>query len=211
MLLSEYRLECRRLLHDANGNFWTDAELNTFINDGRKKLAADTKCLRTLVTATLTTGQETYPIATTLSAYGSRAIDVLNITVIWGQTRIPLIQMAWTQFNAQMRTWVSQSSRPAAMSRMGTSTGTIYIQPLPDQTYSSEWDIAYIPVDLVDDTTTEELQYPFTTPVAYYACYKAKEKEQSYGESETFQNAYKQKAIEAINQVYTRLMPNPYT
>ena len=209
-LLSEYRTECRRLLHDANGNFWTDAELNTYINDGRKKLAADTKCLRALVTVSLPTNQETYTITGSVPVYGARAIDILNITVIWGQTRIPLLQMSWTEFNAKMRAWVTNQSRPAAMSRYGTSPGTIYIQPIPDQTYSSEWDICYVPVDLVDDTTVDELSYPFTTPVAYYACSKAKEKEQSYGESEAFYTQYKNKAVEAINQVYTRLMPNPY-
>jgi hypothetical protein len=85
------------------------------------------------------------------------------------------------------------------------------VQPIPDQTYSSEWDCCYIPLALVDDTTVEELVYPWTTPVAYYACKKAKEKEQSYGEADIFEKHYKEKAIEAINQSYTRLMPNPYT
>jgi hypothetical protein len=209
-LLSEYRTECRRLLHDANANFWTDAELNTYINDGRKKVAADTKCLRALVTVNLTQNQESYPITTTLSTYGSRAIDVINVTVIWGQSRIPLLQMAWTEFNAKMRVWVTNQSRPAAMTRFGTSPGTVYIQPVPDQTYSSEWDISYIPVDLVDDTTVDELTYPFTSCVAYYAVFRAKEKEQSHGEAEGYLEKYREKAREAINQVYTRLMPNPY-
>ena len=109
-----------------------------------------------------------------------------------------------------MRVWVTNQSRPAAMSRMGTSSGTVYIQPVPDQTYSSEWDISYIPIDLVDDTTVDELQYPFTSTVAYYACFRAKEKEQSYGEAESYLEKYKEKAREAINQVFTRLMPNPY-
>ena len=81
---------------------------------------------------------------------------------------------------------------------------------MPDQTYSSEWDICYIPVDLVDDTTVDEIAYPFSTAVAYYACYKAKEKEQSYGESDVFHKSYRERAVDAINQVYTRLMPNPY-
>lgn len=210
-VLSDYRTECRRLLHDLNAQFWSDAELNTFINDGRKKLCADTRCLRALVTVSLTQNQETYPLAATLSAYGTRAIDLLNITVIWGQSRVPLLNMSWTEFNAKMRYWVTNQSRPAVWTRYGTSGGTIYVQPIPDQVYSSEWDISYIPVDLVDDTTVEEMTYPWTSCIAYYACYKSKEKEQSYGEAETFLKSYKEKAIESINQVYTRMMPNAYT
>jgi len=210
-VLSDYRLECRRLLHDATANFWSDAELNTFINDGRNKLVADTRCLRTLVTVSLTTGQETYPISAVTTLLGKQAFDILNVTVIWGQMRVPLVQMSWTEFNSKLRSWVTNQSRPAAMAKMGASAGTIYVQPVPDQTYSSEWDVCYLPATLVDDTTVEELVYPWTSPIAYYACYKAKLKEQSYGEAKTFQEMYKEKALEAINQTFTRVMPNPYT
>lgn len=209
--LTSYIQECRRLLHDANGSFWSDSELTDYINDARNRVALDTKCLRSLQTVTLNTSQETYQIATAVPTLGNRAIDVMNITVIWGQMRVPLTYASWTEFNANMRTWVTNLSRPAAWSRFGTSTGTVYVSPTPDQTYQSEWDIFYLPAPLIDGSTVEELQYPFTAPVAFFAAYKAKYKEQSYGEAEIFQAQYDKKVKEAAQQVFTRYLPNVYT
>ena len=46
--LSSYIIEVRRLLHDADANFWTDTELTDAINDGRQRIVRDTGCLRTI-------------------------------------------------------------------------------------------------------------------------------------------------------------------
>lgn len=58
--LSEYITECRRLLHDANGNFWSDPELTDYINEARAHLVRDTGCLRKIQTLTFVIGQEVY-------------------------------------------------------------------------------------------------------------------------------------------------------
>ena len=46
--LTSYISEVRRLLHDANGVFWDDAELTDYINSARERVVRDTGCLRTL-------------------------------------------------------------------------------------------------------------------------------------------------------------------
>lgn len=46
--LNSYITEVRRLLHDANGNFYSDSELTDYINSGRERVARDTGCLRKL-------------------------------------------------------------------------------------------------------------------------------------------------------------------
>lgn len=206
--LSTYVTEVRRLLHDANGRFWSTSELQDYVNDGRKRCAIDTHCLRSLETCTLTTDTETYSFAA-LTSKTTRAFDLLNFTVIWGNQRIPMLWMPWTEFNARLRVWTSNHSRPVCWSFQGTSLGTLYVGPVPDQDYSAEADICYVPVDLVDDTTVDELVFPYTAPVAFYAAYKAKLKEQSYGEAQNFLEQYARKAMEAIN-AYTRRLPNPY-
>jgi hypothetical protein len=118
---------------------------------------------------------------------------------------------AWSQFNALYRPWTVNLSRPTCWAFFGTSPATqvIYVQPVPDQSYTAQMDCFYIPVDLVDDTTVDELAYPFTAPVAYYAASKAKEGEQSYGESNEFLKQYAKKAMEAINSFTARLQ-SPY-
>ena len=212
MALSDYVTATRRLLHDSSGRVWSTAELNAYVNDGRKRLAVDTHCLRYLDTAvTLTTHTETYSGAT-LTAKGTRCIDIANFTVLWGSQRVPMIWCPWTKFNALYRPWQVNYSRPCVWSFAGTSpaSSTIYVQPVPDQAYTAEVDLFYVPVDLVDDTTVDELAYPFDSPVPYYAAHLAKLQEQSYGEAEELKKQYATKAMEAINS-FTRRLPNAYT
>lgn len=209
MSLTTYITETRRLLHDANGKFWSTAELTDYVNEGRRQVAVDTHCLRSIEDATLVASTETYAVAS-LTALDERVVDILNFTVIWGQTRVPLFWAPWTQFNARWRTWVTNESRPAAWALTGSCPmATLYLQPVPDQAYECEVDVAYIPIPLVDDSTVDELVYPFTKPVAFYAAYQAKLKEQSYGESQAFLEQYARKAMEAIN-AYTRRIPSAF-
>lgn len=210
MALSNYVTEVRRLLHDSSGRVWDTPQLVDYINEGRMRTALDTHCLRSLEDVTLVLDQEVYPLAT-LTTKLERAIDLANLTVLWGTQRVPLLWYAWTEFNALLRIWQPFTGRPCAMAFFGGSPAvkTIYIRPVPDQNYDAEADVFYIPEDLVDDSSVDELSYPFNQPVAYYASSKAKEQEQSYGEAEIFMRQYAQKAMGAINS-FTRYLPNAY-
>lgn len=281
--LATYRLECRRLLHDSTGKFWSNSELNDYVNAGRDRCASDTGCLRRLVTAYLSQGIEQYPIggvtgfnltaagsgyangtyalgitvspggATATGTYtvaggvvtsmaltytglyyetaptitfplggGSGAaatagiipdqtLDIMNITPIWGNQRIPLRYMPFTEFNAKLRTWIVNEQTPVVWSRYGTAGSAAFVQPIPDQTYTTEFDTAITPDDLTDDVTIDrQMKYPYSSPVAYYACWKAKQKQQAYEEGEVFLTDYKRKILEAQASVQMRRIPNPY-
>lgn len=283
--LASYRLECRRLLHDANGKYWSNAELNDYINDGRNRVAAFTGCIRKLFTAYLSANLEQYPIGGVVggnvtdggTGYGSptvtitgdgtgaaataqvsagvvtsievtdpgsdystatfaivgthttpavvaaptsiapnciplRALDIMNITPLWGNQRVPMRYMPWTEFNARMRAWVTNTQQPAVWSRYGTSGGAAFIQPVPNQTYQTEFDTAWVTSDLVDDDDIDtQLHYPFSSPVAFYACWKAKFKQQAFGDGDTFLKTFHQKVLEAQAAVQMRRIPNPYS
>ena len=99
-------------------------------------------------------------------------------------------------------------SRPIAFSIYGQQT--IYVAPIPDQTYSAELDTVVQPTPLLNVTDVDTIQYPFTEPIPYYAAYKAKFKEQSYKESELFEKEFKTKCIQAISASFERRIPNPY-
>ena len=207
--LSTYITRTRRLLTDANGTYYSDAELTDYINTGRNRVALDTACLRSLQTVTLTSGTETYAVPSSTSLL-TRAIDVVNIIVLWGNQRVPLLQMVWTEFQANLRVWANFQNMPAAYSKFGGPLGSIYIGPVPNQDYTSYWDVLYVPAALVDDNSTDELAYPYDTPVPFYAAYLAKFKEQNYGESNLFELQYRQQAAFAISGSYTRVLPNVY-
>lgn len=205
--LSDYITECRRLLHDATGAFYTDAELTDYINEGRSRLVRDTGVLRQLQPDVAVTGQEVYTFATLPN--GANTFDVLNINLYWGNTRIPLRYLPWTQFNAELRFWQNYVGRPIAFSVYGQTS--YYISPVPQQDYAIELDTVVLPNVLVSNTTPEQIPISFTSPVAYYACHIAKFKEQAFGESEIFRQQYLQKMQNVIATAYTRRIPNPYS
>jgi hypothetical protein len=135
-------------------------------------------------------------------------IDILNINLYWGNSRIPLQYLPWTQFNAQLRYWQNYIGRPVAFSVYGQKTA--FISPVPDQVYTIEMDTVVLPVDLVTGSEVDVIDEPYTTPVAFYAAHKAKFKEQSYGEAEIYKQQYVQEVRSVLATTMTRRIPNPY-
>lgn len=204
--LANYITSTRRLLHDANGNFWSDSELIDYINSGRSRAASDTGCSRALQTYSLVAAQESY--AFTALPQGSKTIDVLNLTLLWGNMRVPMQYMPFTEFNARMRVWQSYQGRPVVFSVYGQNT--VYVGPIPDQIYVSEWDTVITPAPMVATTDVETITYPYTEPVPYYAAYLAKYKEQSYDEANMFHEEYKAKVFASLRASMTRRLPSVY-
>jgi hypothetical protein len=205
--LAQYITQCRRLLHDANANFWSDQELTDYINDARNKLVRDTGCLRTIQTSATVTNQETYTFASL--PQGDQTMDIINLNLYWGSTRIPLRYLPWTDFNAQLRYWQNYYGRPIAYSMYGPQT--FYLGPVPDEVYTMELDTVIEPTALVNATDTDTIPDIWTSPVAFYACYTAKFKEQSYGEAEIFNQQYMKKVQSVLVGTMTRRMPTPYS
>jgi len=206
MALSDYITECRRMLHDANGNFYTDSELTDYINAARIRLVRDTGCLRTYQTSSVVANQEIIPTASLPN--GVSTLDVLTLNLIWGNTRIALQYLPWTDFNARLRYYQNYIGRPIAFSMYGQTS--IYLGPVPDQTYVIELDTVVLPAPLTPLSPTETIPDPYTSPVAYYACHKAKYKEQAYGESEIFNQEYIKQVKAVLASVFTRRITTPY-
>jgi hypothetical protein len=299
--LSSYITQVRRLLHDANGNFYTDQQLTDYINEARKRTVRDTGCLREVVvtqtpcqvapSATINNATPSYPVIWTANtAYnlndfifsnifiyqvtqagttsstappypannvnnysnyppstqflngtcgltyvgncenisfpaltqlmgssplspsnGNTVLDIVNINLYWGNTRVPLDYLAWTDFNGRLRFWQNYIGRPIAYSVYGQQQ--IYIGPVPDQVYQLEIDLVVLPLDLSLNTpsTTDVINDPYTTPVQYYAAYTAKYYEQSFGEAEIYKQEYFKHAQSVLNSVYTRRLPSVYS
>ena len=142
---------------------------------------------------------------------GIQTLDVVNLNLYWGNSRIPLRYLPWTNFNAQLRYWQNYVGRPVCFSIYGQSQ--IYIGPIPDQSYAVDLDTVILPTALSLNTpnATDPINSPYTAPVAYYAAYKAKFKEQSYGESEIFKQQYDKQIAAVLNSVFTRRIPDPYS
>ena len=138
-------------------------------------------------------------------------LDILNITLYWGNSRIPLRYLPWSNFNAQLRYWQNYVGRPICFSVYGQQQ--IYIAPVPDQSYAIEIDTTILPTPLSQSTpdVVDPINDPYTTPVPFYAAYKAKYKEQSYGEAEIYKQEYIKHVNAVQNSVFTRRIPDPYS
>ena len=223
MALSTYITQVRRLLHDPVGQYWSDSELTDYINEARNRVCKDTRCLRQQITNLVTLNQsvEQYVLNNTgtqdsgsqlvvlpTAFTGYQIVDVKGINILWGSTRIKLAYLPWTRFDVNFRYWNNQLSRPVCYSRYGTMS--VYVGPMPDTTYQSDWDVALIPPPLTSDATTEPIPEPFTTPIKYYAAHLAKYREQAIGESQLFEQMYiKQMRRECVSFM-GRIIPDPY-
>lgn len=275
--LQGYITEVRRLLHDANANFYTNSQLTDYINGARKRVVRDTGCLRDVQTTTIPcapvaggatpniwseglvvntndyvfsniyiykvtsggilgtqappypSGTSVYPPSTPFTdgtatlqyagkcelipyaslPEGLNTLDVVNINLYWGNSRIPLRYMPWTDFNARLRYWQNYVGTPIAYSIYGQST--IYIGPIPDQSYTLDLDTVLLPEDLVNLADEDSIDEPYSSPVKFYAAYTAKYYEQSFGEAEIYLGQYKQQVQAVQASVYTRRMPDPYS
>lgn len=146
--------------------------------------------------------------AATAGIINAASFDVVNTTVWWGNSRTVLRYMAWSRFNALMRYYTNYTGVPAVFSVY--SYNSLYIQPLPSQLYQAEMDTVWQPPTIVDTTTVEVIPFPFRSPVAFYAAYLAKMKEQSWGEANQFFEQYNRQIMSSLNSAFTRRLANPY-
>jgi len=140
---------------------------------------------------------------------GLQTLDILNVNIYWGNSRIPLRYLPWTQFNAQLRYYQNYIGRPIAFSIFGQSQ--IYIGPIPDQAYVAELDTVILPTTMVNLNDTDTINDPYDTVVQFYAAHLAKYYEQSFGEAEIYLQQYKQKAQSVLTSTFTRRIPDPYS
>jgi len=215
-LLNSYIQQVQYLLHDPLAQLWSTVELTGYINEARNRVAQDTKALRQIITTsqypglTVNQGQELYQLQTYLpSPFNTSLIDVMGITVIVNNERYKLKYWPYTQIDAFLRGWVNYQDWPVVFSRVGGNS-YIYVAPVPNQQYSTEWDIAVNPQPLATDSDPEPISVPFQEPVQYYAAYKAKLKIQAQGEAKYFLDLYDEIRRRCMKAWMFRIVPNPY-
>jgi hypothetical protein len=207
VVLSEYRTRVRRLLNDAQANYWTNPELNAYINEAREKTAIDTACVRSFQLGTLLTNVDKY-LFRDIVPNGAKTIDILGVQVIFGNTRYSLRWYDYTYFTAFYRPWKQYRQLPVAFSIYGPNI--VYIAPPPNIDYpQSEFDTAIIPDNLINDNTEDIIPEPYSDAVKYYAARLAKLRMQQYEEALAFDKLYTQRTNE-LNAMYPRRIHNIY-
>ena len=102
-------------------------------------------------------------------------LAIKSVAIIFDNYRYPLPQYSFTIYQAYVRRYPFQYTyMPTVSCQYGQGiNGSLYLYPLPNNTYQLECDCFALPIDLVDDTTFEALPLPWTDSVSYYAAYLA--------------------------------------
>lgn len=191
--LASYLADLRRLLHDANAVYWSDADLTAFLNRAMQQRDWDTGENRSTQSITLVVGQNTYNYNDTVGppAFTANTIDVLGIVILVGNARAQLAQLSYTELGSQVQTFSTFQSIPVAFSKKGAAT--IVVAPTPQQAYVTEWDTMLVSTPLVLAADPDPLPYPWTDPVPFLAAHFARLELQQYDEADKYLQLYQQR------------------
>lgn len=208
MTLSTYLADSRRILHDPNGDNFSDATLTSFINEAIQKRDRMTLCNRQLQSFTLTIGTDgPYPFS---GLTNTRVFDVIGINVIVSGMRFVLSRRSFTMLNVRVRQ-LSPSWRdvPTVYAVYGAASPGVYFAPSPSIAYVTEWDTAVYSAALAAGTDDDGISYPFTEPVKYYVASLAELNGQRFEASDMYMDKF-EKACLGTTQATRGILANPY-
>lgn len=198
--LSGYLQQTQSLLDDFGNVEYTAANLTAYINDARVQIALSSESIRQPAQLVLTAAQQNYLFsAMTFTAAPTLPGGLAGVANVRG-ARLSLVNggykrlqtRAWEWFNTfYLSVPVPQTGPPTIFARLQPGIlGTLWVAPIPDFAYTLAIDAVAYPVDLVDNTTAEALQYPWTEAVAYYAAYLALLSAQRRGDADVMWGRY---------------------
>lgn len=154
----------------------------------------------------------TPPGATATSIYLSEVFQIVSITNIWNNQRYMLNFRGFTLFQAYMRAWTTQfNSRPGIWT-MHPQQQQVYMRPMPDQQYYSEWDVIALPTPLVNSTDIDlQVGLVWNKAVQWRAAAMALMKNQNFEQANYYEQKYDQRVPKYIVGAGGYRIPNPYS
>jgi len=179
-MLNAYLTATQNLLQNpaAPAPLYTTTSLTTYINSARGQLAGESQCIRCMVSLPIAAGTTLYPYAN-INVSGVAGVQgVINVRTLWytsGAGQLWVAPQTFEEFSLYaLNSSVSTPGPPAIWAQYGQgASGSLYVSPVPDQSYGGMVDTACYPIALVDDTTTEAIPYLWTDAVPYFAAYLA--------------------------------------
>jgi len=205
--LADYLTDTRRLLHDAQKFYFSDADLTADINYGihqRDLWSGGSRSYQPNIP--LTTGLDQYKLSTLFPTL--RVLDVVTIWLIYGATRVQLDNRPFSDVTNMFRSWTSFQNIPGAWTRYGADQ--VFIATAPAVAYNVDFDLVTLSTTLVNPSDLDPLAFPYTDPVAYFAAYKAKINQRRFDEAEVFLG-YAIKALRDIESARVGEMISAYS
>lgn len=138
-----------------------------------------------------------------VSMLDSRIAAVDQVTCIWGSQRVPLRNYAYSDFSVQVRGIVGFQSVPVAFA---VFADTLYIGPVPNQSYQYELDCILYPQPLLDFASMGEINdRSAIMAVKYYAAFRARMSQGDEAAAQAFFQLYGERIGWSANRFTTRL------
>ena len=202
--LASYRLQVRRLLHDANGQFYSDSDVNEYCNTARLAVCRDSGCNRSFppISTALVQGVESYPFTYLAPA----VIGIWGIKVIFGNTRYDMIRKSYSELTNLARPYVGWTAMPVYYAEMDQG---FFMAPMPDQAYPIEVDAIVYPGDLTSDGQAEQIPLMWQAPVKFWGAREAKMASQDWAEAELMEKHYLGELFRVRRGRGLRIISNP--
>lgn len=205
MNLGDYQTDLQVLLNDTSAQFFQLADLTTFINWSRRRVAAISECIRWLTPGGTGAGQlatianqevYTFAAANALIPASSGMLEIVSVRMVAvssGSFKPAWRQVAWSAQEAYFRA-LSQAgsiSEPGIWAQYGQgASGTIYLYPIPSQANAMEWDCTMLPIALATSSDVEAIPDPWTDFVLRGALARARLAQQRYPEAAALEKQF---------------------
>jgi hypothetical protein len=178
-LLAKYLTQTEQLLQlpQAPTTLYGTVALTSWINTARGQLAGESECIRALGLLTLAANTQSYPFTSisisTVGVQGVLNVRMATIPVTNGIARLDT--WPWEYFNTYYIPQIlAPTGTPTIWSQYSQGVnGTVFFSPIPASVSTVTFDTVCYPIDLVDDSTTEAIPFPWTDAICYYAAYLA--------------------------------------
>ncbi len=175
-----YRQQVQRLIQDVSEAKFSPIDIDLYVNMARRQIAGEAACVRIYGGLTLVVGQRVYPFSS-ITYGGALGINTVNnVRQIWfrtfgttGQTIVNPREFEWFGLY-HLNVDVPTSGPPTDWAQLGQGqNGTIFIDPLPDNTYVCVLDLTAGPADIATDADPEAIPQLWQDAVPFYAAYIA--------------------------------------
>lgn len=225
IVLSQYVTATQRLLQNppsAAAKLFNTTDLEAFINIGRGQIAGEGECLRNFASLTLAPNTRAYNFSSIVLSTPNTGIQgVFNVRQSLFNIGSGQGGQGYQWMHPRSFPWfvlyklnnvVPPEGPPSEWSQFGQgTTGSIYIDPVPDQAYVISLDTVCFPDDLVDDTSVEIIPYPWTDCVPFYAAYYAYMSAQKPSDAQMMFKNYEQYMARARSMSNPDVVPQAYS
>ena len=140
----------------------------------------------------------------------NNVFNVIQISYLWGNQRYTLLWRGSMLFQAYMRSQTFFTQRGMIWT-INQQMGFVLIQPPPDQSYVTEWDVICLPLPLLNPGDTDtQIVPPYDDAVQYYAAYLCLLKLQNFQQAEFMLKLYSARVPKIIIGTGGVRIPNPY-